>query len=1045
MITKVKKIVDNSTTEVKANFKKFVNENHKILNSKDSKAINEKLNGFLSDNHIAHNNFEFVTLKNIVSKKSEIFAVLENYRKENNRLFVEARKVFENGKGKLSCQKINEEFSALEQKYYHLSRKINESSDLDLNIGTFDLSSTQELYDNFDSNFVEKNKDKFDEVRLNDFFYNGGTIDLTISKDSDTISGYGVYIELNSPDGKDGIDKDLQNNLNDLAVKYFESGIVDYVAESVNESNDFDIFAQAKAHMLPEEIDHHETDLYLKCNNISYNLVDRYEFNKDVKRFKSDIDGEFWYDISFAWYNDSVNESDNSLIDKIKGQFPELSDELITKVGAELQNADKKAGVIDRVSTWIAKELGYIGEDDSMIDEQGYKDIISKTFEIYKSVESINEDSNDYEAKLQELTSYGNGLEESYKHTIDGVEDNKGVEGNYHKVYGNDKTLKDSNLRIKSMSIVLDKNTSKFLVDEGSVHSAITSQEFNEYRNELRGLKDKQFNTVAEAVAAADEFANKWNSTFMKDNAVNEDTNSESYTAATELARTKINDWDGKGVLKFDLDAPVGGEGKQLFLKTAGRDTNEKFGTVFQVELDEKSVKITNLDNVDKKGKINECAVGDSFKAQALSGVMNGTGTILKEDGDDFTIGFKNGTSKATDDYDKTITIKKDKLKQYLKLDSVNEGNDNNSRGTMENAENGNFIVKDTTKPIDDQIVYDGNDLVTAKSMLNALNNPNAVNEDDNTEYNGVTIHSKVDTSGGQETKVYKAPSINDTWYWDLDKLKSLIDSSKPINENVGDNYLSEYTQKDDKFKYQLLGRMQSDCEYYLGNGGKSSKHLFMDDEAKQIELMKALWDSFTEKPEWISMEEIDDYANQMGVDPTKSVNEDFGDNVANQISKSKEFSHEYTQVDNSIVLKLQSSGGNNFNTIDTENLVLVYVGKDNHIATLKRNADSTFNLMTDLSIDEFKKIIGLKGKVNESDQDDKIYKVQAIIVRGGYDLPQEIFDEYMDIDYVNSFIKGYTETEDESDADTFEDNIQKFIDAEVKEIFPKNIILQYM
>lgn len=59
---------------------------------------------------------------------------------------------------------------------------------------------------------------------------------------------------------------------------------------------------------------------------------------------------------------------------------------------------------------------------------------------------------------------------------------------------------------------------------------------------------------------------------------------------------------------------------------------------------------------------------------------------------------------------------------------------------------------------------------------------------------------------------------------------------------------------------YQLLGRLQQDCEYYLGNGGRSKKHLWAGDEAAQIQRMKELYEGFREKPEWITPEAIEQY-----------------------------------------------------------------------------------------------------------------------------------------------------------------------------------------
>ena len=68
------------------------------------------------------------------------------------------------------------------------------------------------------------------------------------------------------------------------------------------------------------------------------------------------------------------------------------------------------------------------------------------------------------------------------------------------------------------------------------------------------------------------------------------------------------------------------------------------------------------------------------------------------------------------------------------------------------------------------------------------------------------------------------------------------------------------------KFNYMLLGRLKSDCEYYLVNGGENAKQsLWAQDEQAQIDKMRELYDSLPIKPEWLTMEQIDEYAARMG------------------------------------------------------------------------------------------------------------------------------------------------------------------------------------
>ena len=69
----------------------------------------------------------------------------------------------------------------------------------------------------------------------------------------------------------------------------------------------------------------------------------------------------------------------------------------------------------------------------------------------------------------------------------------------------------------------------------------------------------------------------------------------------------------------------------------------------------------------------------------------------------------------------------------------------------------------------------------------------------------------------------------------------------------------------DDKGRYMFLSRMQNDCKYFL-DGHEYNKFLWAENPEKQIEYMKWLYNSFPDdkKPEWISMEEIEDYERQM-------------------------------------------------------------------------------------------------------------------------------------------------------------------------------------
>ena len=63
---------------------------------------------------------------------------------------------------------------------------------------------------------------------------------------------------------------------------------------------------------------------------------------------------------------------------------------------------------------------------------------------------------------------------------------------------------------------------------------------------------------------------------------------------------------------------------------------------------------------------------------------------------------------------------------------------------------------------------------------------------------------------------------------------------------------------------YVLLDRLRADCDYFLGAGGRSEKHLWAGNVYAQIKKMRELYDALPEKPEWLTAEAIDRYAAQM-------------------------------------------------------------------------------------------------------------------------------------------------------------------------------------
>lgn len=80
------------------------------------------------------------------------------------------------------------------------------------------------------------------------------------------------------------------------------------------------------------------------------------------------------------------------------------------------------------------------------------------------------------------------------------------------------------------------------------------------------------------------------------------------------------------------------------------------------------------------------------------------------------------------------------------------------------------------------------------------------------------------------------------------------------------DNSLNELLSRDKTFRYQMLGRLKADCEYYLGYGCGNKERLWTKNVSKQIYYIKALYYSFSGQdiPTWFHIGHIKELESQM-------------------------------------------------------------------------------------------------------------------------------------------------------------------------------------
>jgi hypothetical protein len=148
------------------------------------------------------------------------------------------------------------------------------------------------------------------------------------------------------------------------------------------------------------------------------------------------------------------------------------------------------------------------------------------------------------------------------------------------------------------------------------------------------------------------------------------------------------------------------------------------------------------------------------------------------------------------------------------------------------------------------------------------------------------------------------------------------------------DKQIKESEEGEKSYNYRLLSRLQHDCDYFLGAGGRQVKHLWAGNVTDQIAKMKELYNGFADdkKPEWISMEKIEEYEAKMNDnDATKKQigeAEDHADIVVKICTCNDAFSDnnrqaELSKIFRDIVRKIDNGFGANFKIKDTNGNVI--------------------------------------------------------------------------------------------------------------------------
>lgn len=99
-----------------------------------------------------------------------------------------------------------------------------------------------------------------------------------------------------------------------------------------------------------------------------------------------------------------------------------------------------------------------------------------------------------------------------------------------------------------------------------------------------------------------------------------------------------------------------------------------------------------------------------------------------------------------------------------------------------------------------------------------------------------------------------------------MSKFHDKLDEAVSSIVNPGSNLMDKYNLNgDDKFRYSMLSRLQSDCKYVLGEGNGNLRHLWVKDDPKtHCALMREIYNSLPEKPDWITLDDIDNYEKEL-------------------------------------------------------------------------------------------------------------------------------------------------------------------------------------
>lgn len=360
-------------------------------------------------------------------------------------------------------------------------------------------------------------------------------------------------------------------------------------------------------------------------------------------------------------------------------------------------------------------------------------------------------------------------------------------------------------------------------------------------------------------------------------------------------------------------------------------------------------------------------------------------------------------TQKCIEDYGTDIDkqLWEDTAKElFLKTKTYIPTGEEKSQGTLDKKEENKLQLESRDRVAENlsKFIYDlttDKDTETYGETAWSGNQPTKMG-------NGVTVY-----------EVYKNGKSNYT----MDDIKKAVLEKFPELDVYGTSYSSIFFYKPQKtenklqedttnleYNYMLLDRLKQDCEYFLGNGNGNVDTLWAKDIDEQIAKMKELYNSFAddEKPEWITIEDINNYEKKMKAlkDSKEKKTEVTEKDLDNEDKKEETVVTDYTLSE---IKKIIDSNGNDFTikivnsnedvetktlNIDREDLINIY--------NVLGNNKITENKITESLTEKDDIIKAIQNCYDEEQLEDVIYSVQDeklsdILMENALDLKSEM------------------------------------------------------